>query len=334
MIKIKDDVLKRILEPYKLEISELSFLGGGRDDSDGITYSYSSEGNKMVFKIIAWEESEEEFEHKVQKNEERLSFVRFAGQKGANIVYPALSSEGKLYHKHYEDGAGYISYIMEYVSGNINSPNDFNGDLYLRWGKAIGKMHSIAKQYPLWKGSNKLCTNGLPILSWETEWNEIDTLHYDDDVRQKWSEIHSSLSKLPQDRDVFGFTHNDPHYMNVLDDGKTLFLIDFDAANYHLFINDIAISLQSIMFSYSGGLARPLEDKESLKRFLSTLLEGYRVENQIDNEWIKQLDLFVAYRRVMLFAMLKEMITNKKSLYDSWKGEIMKTPKYVLDCLF
>lgn len=330
MITIEDNILRILLKPYMLDISNLEFLGGGREDSDGIVYSYSNGNKKMVFKALSWKCSETEFENYVEKNDERLKFINYAGQNGANIVFPSYSDNGMLYNTYYKDGYGYLTYIMDFVNGKKRGPEEWDEPFYQNWGKTIGKMHRLAKQYPIWQYSQQSNHMGSPLLGWETEWDDINDLHYDDSVKQKWSEIRSLLIKLPKNRDVFGFIHNDPHSENILDDGENLYLIDFDVSNYHWFINDIAIALQSVLFTRSGGMERPLMDQEALKYFLNNMLEGYEKENHLDNEWIMRLDLFIAYRRILLFTILKNMLLGNKELYDSWKGQILESPQYIL----
>lgn len=72
-----------------------------------------------------------------------------------------------------------------------------------------------------------------------------------------------------------------------------------------------------------------MTDKEALKCFLNNLLEGYEKEHHLDNEWIKRLDLFVAYRRIMLFVILKDMLIGNNELCDSWKSQILEYPQYI-----
>jgi len=58
------------------------------------------------------------------------------------------------------------------------------------------------------------------------------------------------------------------------DSDDELYLIDFDVSNYHFFASDIAIAIQSVLFTHAGGMERPVENKESLQRFLLTCYAG------------------------------------------------------------
>lgn len=50
MIKVSSNALNNLCKVYQISESDLAFLGGGREDSDGIAYSYSSDGKKRCLK--------------------------------------------------------------------------------------------------------------------------------------------------------------------------------------------------------------------------------------------------------------------------------------------
>lgn len=104
-------------------------------------------------------------------------------------------------------------------------------------------------------------------------------------VTEKWVEIKEQLAVLPRDRKSFGFIHNDPHIWNLLDDGQRITLLDFDVANHHWFVNDIAIACQSNLIFLSGGMNGPVHHRDRLIGFLKHFKEGYARANQLAPEW-------------------------------------------------
>jgi len=189
-------------------------------------------------------------------------------------------------------------------------------------------MHRLARQHPSWKASIDP-VSGDEFLTWKEEWRGFyDWCPYED-AKQKWVEIQQSLDALPVTREVFGFIHNDPHLWNLLVDGDRITLLDFDVANHHWFINDIAIACQSILFAVTGGMDRPVEDREKLIRFLDLFLEGYEREHHLSWEWLERLDLFIAYRRILLYTVMHGWIPSKPDLHTSWKQMILTQPEVV-----
>jgi Ser/Thr protein kinase RdoA (MazF antagonist) len=189
-------------------------------------------------------------------------------------------------------------------------------------------LHRLARQYPSWKASVEP-TSGEECLTWQEEWVGFHSWCPDDEVKLKWIEIKRQLDTLPVTREVFGFIHNDPHIWNLLVDGDRITILDFDVANHHWFINDIAIACQNILIFLSGGMSSPVYNREKLLRFLDLFMAGYEQEHHLSSEWLDRLDLFIAYRRMLMFTVMHGWIQSQPELHASWKRMILSQPKVV-----
>ena len=49
-------------------------------------------------------------------------------------------------------------------------------------------------------------------------------------------------------------------------------------------------------------------------------------ENNLDSFWLKQIDLFIAYRRVLGFIVMQDWLDKKPTTRRSWKKMIMEEP--------
>jgi Ser/Thr protein kinase RdoA (MazF antagonist) len=146
--------------------------------------------------------------------------------------------------------------------------------------------------------------------------------------------MRRQLEALPVARDSFGFIHNDPHIQNILASGASgeqIVLLDFDVANCHWFINDIAIATQGLLFVKTGGLSRPLVDGAPLRVFLEAFMQGYETENHLDSFWLGQVNLFISYRRLLLFTVMQGWLGTKPDLRAAWKAMIMEEPSLVME---
>ena len=103
-------------------------------------------------------------------------------------------------------------------------------------------------------------------------------------------------------------------------------LLDFDVAKHHWFINDIAIACQNILIFLSGGMNGPVHNSTKLSEFLQAFMDGYSRENQLAPEWLDRLDLFITYRRILLFTVMNDWIRSQPKLHASWKGMILSEP--------
>ena len=124
-------------------------------------------------------------------------------------------------------------------------------------------------------------------------------------------------------RDAFGFIHNDPHVWNLRADDDRITLLDFDVANHHWFMTDIGIVLQSVLIFITGGFNGPLHDRDRLLAFLAYFVDGYESENDLAAEWWNRLDLFIAYRRILLYIVTEGESPTRSGLRASWKRMIL-----------
>jgi hypothetical protein len=63
--------------------------------------------------------------------------------------------------------------------------------------------------------------------------------------------------------------------------------------------------------------------------FLSFFMEGYEREHHLSSEWVDRLDLFIAYRRILLFTVMHGWIQSQPELHTSWKQMILSQPEVI-----
>lgn len=326
MIPVPQAVLEPLAQSFGTVATSLSHFGGGREESDGVVYAYPYKDARRLLKIMA---IPVENRHRgLLCLEERLQFMRFLGENGTHIAFPRLSPQGNLYETVLFGPHLWVGYSMEVVPGKTKRGDRWNAEFFRNWGQTVGMLHRLARRYPSWEASVDPAS-GEKFLTWYEEWESFYNWCQDDKVKLKWVEIKGRLDALPVTRNVFGFIHNDPHIWNLLVDGDRITLLDFDVANHHWFVNDIAIACQSVLFSLSGGMDRPVHRREKLLGFLSFFMEGYEREYHLSSEWLDRLDLFIAYRRILLFTVMHGWLRSKPDRYASWRQMIMSQPRVV-----
>jgi len=328
MIPVPHPVIQSLAEAYRTSADSLSHFGGGQEASDGIVYAYPYRETRRLLKIMAIPSDDQRVG--LLCLEERLRFVRFLGEDGARIVYPEFSPQGKLYETCFHENYMWIAYSMEIAPGKPMHEKAWDPDFFRNWGQSIGRLHRLAQQYPTWQALLDPET-GKDLLTWRGEWESFHHWIQDEEVKSMWGALKQQLEALPVTRDSFGFIHNDPHIWNLLVDGKRITLLDFDVANHHWFVNDLAIACQNILIFLSGGLNGPVHDRTRLIEFLESFLEGYTLENRLSSEWLARLDLFIAYRRILLFTVMNEWVQSQPKLNASWKQMILSQPVLVGD---
>ena len=326
MIPVPQSVLESLADYYGTVAGKLVHFGGGREESDGVIYAFPYGDGRRLLKILFI--PEEGQRRGLFCLEERLRFARFMGENGAHIVFPQLSPQGNLYETTLSESRRWVGYSMDVVPGKSRQPTEWDPAFFRDWGQTVGRLHRLARKYPSWKSSVDP-VNGETVLTWQEEWEAFHQWIPDDQVKRKWLEIRRELEALPVTREVFGFVHNDPHIWNLLVHGDRITVLDFDVANHHWFVSDIAIACQSVLSFISGGMSGKVYNREKLLRFLHLFLEGYEREHRLPAEWLDRLDLFIAYRRILLFTVMQGWIQSQPDVHRSWKAMILSGPEVV-----
>jgi amicoumacin kinase len=324
MIPVPEHVLSSLASAYGASLASLTYLGGGREDSDGIAYSYPSAGATRVLKVLAIPAADPDG---LLRLEERLKFMHFIGQRGVGVIHPLPLPGGALYAAQPDGALLYLAYTYLKVEGKTARGVEWSDDMQRAWGRTVGALHRHTQDYPTWQRSP--APGGGTLLGWREEWQGFYEWCKDEAVKARWVSIRERLEALPVHRGCFGFIHNDPHTENILVTPGGIVLLDFDVANYHWFATDIAIALQYTLFSASGGLERPVTDPAPIRHFLDIFMQGYAQENTLDPFWLAQLDLFIAYRRILLFTVMQEWLATEPDKHAQWKQMILDEPPVV-----
>jgi len=324
MIPVPNAVLEALAVTYDTTAAQLAHFGGGNESSDGVVYAYPDGGTRRLLKIMAI--PGEDRRRGRLCLDERLRFMRFLGEGGAQIAYPRLSPQGQVYEMVEEEDHLWVAYSMDIAPGKGPKQDAWDPVLFRNWGQAIGQLHLLTQEYPSWRGAVDPET-GETFLTWKEEWQGFYEWCQDEQVREKWVEIREQLEALPVTRDAFGFIHNDPHIWNLCADEERVTILDFDVANHHWFMTDIAIACQNILIFVSGGLGAPVRDRDKLVAFLGYFMEGYERENHLSVEWLSRLDLFISYRRILMFIVMYGWLSSQPEHHAAWKEMILTCPE-------
>ncbi|MBN1327267.1 MAG: phosphotransferase [Candidatus Cloacimonetes bacterium] len=304
---IKDHHLIAIASSRNIETGSLHYLGGGRAESDGITYSFHKNDQKMVLKILKTSDNNDD----LLRSEDRMKFAQYLHHNGVKIICPIQEESLQI---HYLDDMKLFSYIMPFQRGKPIFNRLWDARIYEKLGIFLGRMHCLAKQYT--------CRNEH-LFGWQKEWKFLASLCEDNEILQKWHEIKSTLKSKSRNRENFGFIHNDAHFQNFLVYQDELFLLDFDVSNYHWFAADIGIVFASMM-QKTGGFINPVREFKMLENFTEKFWYGYHSTNP-DSPELQQseIDFFINYRRVLIYIILKEYWQEKPESGEKMRKKII-----------
>lgn len=224
-----------------------------------------------------------------------VDWINYLHQGGASVAKAIFTTEGELVVP-LPDGRGghFLVTAFEKADGKPPGNEDWGETLYLQYGRLLGRMHALSKNYSparlRWKRPEWDEPEMLDIESWLPESESL--------VLENYLILKSHLDDLPKSRESYGLIHQDAHGGNffVNEEGK-ITLFDFDDCTYSWYINDIAI----VLFYLLVGKENPGPFTEE---FMPQFLKGYYLENQLDVSWLKEIPSFLKLREIDLYAVI------------------------------
>ncbi|GGI75850.1 phosphotransferase enzyme family protein [Legionella impletisoli] len=152
----------------------------------------------------------------------------------------------------------FIAHVCKEVPGQPIHFNYENDKLYRRWGMALGKLHKAAKSYK---------PKVDRYTSWDKSIAELENYAKNESIKLQnlLIEVTDYFNKRIKTSDNFGLTHGDHREGNVLTDGETIHIIDFDLPSYNWFMED-----------FSRPFFHPIvHEQEGWQNKITLYLEGY-----------------------------------------------------------
>lgn len=315
MKPVPTQVLSDLSGRFGYDSGQLTQIGGGRGDSDGIVYGVQRGEEAYVLKVVGGRAKDPGLGINIRA---RAAFFAFLGEQGIEVVSPRPNEAGTLVEIALDGEDAFLAYTYPYLAGQHPEPEAWTDEMLTAWGRTIGAAHRAAKAYPIWEGMPSP-VDGTMLLSWQREMDGFAEWCKDEEMKAYWGTLRGRLNALAHTRDTAGFIHNDPHMQNILFDQDRVKLIDFDVATCHFFACDLAIAIQSVLFTHGGGLDRPVSDQAAINWFTGRLLEGYAQENDLNGDILGSIELFIGYRRALLYTVMEGWLNENPPIKASWK---------------
>lgn len=229
------------------------------------------------------------FEHKSQRFYLRITHQELRPKKQllAAILYqhhlfqcqvaicePVQSNRGEWIESIQQEDDYFLAHVCKEVPGQpIHFMYDDN-HLYQTWGKTLGSLHKATQSYD---------TNNFEYAHWKKSIREMHQYakNEEDSVQKTLDHVTKCLNARLENVDNFGLTHGDHRQGNVLTNGKTLHIIDFDLPAHNWFSEDV----------FRPFFDSILENDQNYKNKIFPYLEGYfeiMPENSLDLSTLAQ----------------------------------------------
>ena len=299
----KEYILSEAAGQFGIKPADLEKLGS----FESYVYEYVRDGRNYILKLT----------HSLHRNAEQiegeLEWINFLADNGVPVgrAFPAQSGR-PLARIDLED-----SYFLAYTFGKSEGAHvtreEWDDELFVKWGRLTGRMHVLAKKFSPSAPSRK-----------RFEWHEDESLRAEkylpaeqSKVIEKCHVFKSRLRRMDTDRETYGLIHSDLHHGNFFINNGDIIPFDFDDCHYNWFVHDLAIPLfYALRSSFVNG-----DRKDFARRFMSAFMAGYSDENYLDPKWLEQIPTFLKLREMDLYIIIHAEAAFDE---DQWCRNFMK----------
>ena len=244
-----------------------------------------------------------------------LDFIDYLAENNVSVAAPLKTTKGELCISMQLNSTVFNIIVFEFASGqfwNHNDPDKWNDRIFFNWGKLMGDMHRLTKDYKSTKNYNVPDIFNRDYEGWGAY---FDCLEEYPEVYKITQGLFDEFMALPRDRDSYGLIHNDLHPWNFhidINDGDKLTLFDFNDNIYGWFAMDIGIA-------FYHGLDWSRKDdagNDYTNAIIENFLKGYLSVNHLSGLQFSKIPAFMKYRQICF--NLGNIIEN----YSEWKYKI------------
>jgi Ser/Thr protein kinase RdoA (MazF antagonist) len=308
-------IKERYSESIKNEAMKRYGIGNGQiqllDGFESYMYEFARDGKEFILRIG----------HSMRRNVNlihgEVEWINYLAKGGASVSRAIVSDNDKLVERIGDQRGGhFLATAFVRAAGNPPSGEQWNSDLFERYGRLIGRIHALSKTFRPSKTEWK-----------RPEWDDPEMLEIESwlppsesSVYGKYHDLYAYLSTLPRTGDAYGLIHQDAHAGNFfVDMSGQITLFDFDDCCYSWYMNDIAI----VLFYAAFGEEDPVSFTLS---FMEQFIHGYVSENEIDKEWLRLIPYFLKLREIDLYAVIHRSF-DVDNIEDGWVASFMKNRK-------
>lgn len=240
---------------------------------------------------------------------EEVNYTNFLFKEGLSVSPTIASLNGKLVEKITLDSNEVLTVLYKSAPG-IHLPRDqWNATILKELGRQIGRLHRFSKKF-----------EEIQPVTYINDWHDNEEYAFlkyipkeESTIRDIAQEVLSTIKNLPKNHSNYGLLHGDIWLENILvDHDLNLAMIDFQDCEKHFYIFDLAVPIYSALeYSFVGG--SNIVDYE--RDITKAIVEGYQEENDLSQEMLEQLPLFIKLMEVFEYSLM-HMYWNKEKLTE------------------
>ncbi len=310
--RFTDDILQEAQLRYGIKPDNCQELGG----FESFMYEFARNGRDYILRVGHSKR------RTVELIQGEVDWINYLAAGGAGVARAVLSDAGNLVEMIADGHGGHFlaTAFVKAPGGNPWQMEKWDETLFKRYGRLLGRIHRLSRDYelpnpewkrPSWDDPIMRVENWLPPEEKVAQEKFMDTIQY--------------LQSLPQDKEGYGLIHQDAHGGNFfVDEDYNITLFDFDDCAYGHYIYDIAMAL------FYAVTNRP-DAEEFGPHFFRHFLRGYRQENQLAPHWFAEIPNFLKLREFDLYAVIFRSFDVNNLDEHAWVATFMNGRKQRLE---
>ncbi len=255
-----------------------------------------------------------------------IEWINYLADNGVPAARAVPSERGNLVEPiKVHDGSHFTAVSFERAAGDYPQRSDWQAGLAGKLGRIVGRMHALTKDF---RPSDPRFTRHEWADDFADGFAERFLPPAETIVLDKFNQLRAYLHTLPKDRDSYGLIHIDVHGGNFYVDEGQITLFDFDDCQYAWFVYDIAMAL---FYAISHDCVAA-EDIAWADSFLKQFMAGYRLENSLDPQWLRQIPYFLKLREIDLYIVLhRSRDLDDVDNLDPWDASYLRNRKFKIE---
>ena len=220
--------------------------------------------------------------------EAEIALVEWLAQEGLAVVRPVRSRNERFVETVATTWGTFHAVVFDALEGIQFELEELDDAGFRAWGAALGQLHATIGRSPRSVSSARSTIQDHLAQARHVVPEDAPA------VREELHRLESSLATLPVNRDTYGLIHFDFELDNLVWQGRTAQLLDFDDCARAWYAADIAFALRDY-FDAGADLHAP-----GARAFF----DGYAEYTPLADEQIVQIPLFLRVARLIQFARI------------------------------
>jgi len=284
MLLVADSLLVFAAQNYGFDKSTLNFV----NDSTNQIYTFQKDVKNYVLRF-----SNRPAE-KMNETKAEMEWLYYLAKQNICVSLPIKAESGELVISYQDEKEHFIVTAFEILAGEFwdkNNPAKWNETIFFNWGKVMGDIHRLSKDF---NPSSHSVVRG----TFDGRFALDDSVKNSPSVNVIAEDLIKEMMSLPKDKDSYGLIHNDMHQWNFLLEDNKINVFDFDDSLYGWFSLDIGIALyHALWWGRKNDAGEDFTDN-----IICNFIKGYLSANNLSDYWLEKIPLFMKFRQICKFS--------------------------------